>query len=187
MRSLTLVQLGARAHSGGGSPAGQDVGSSASPVPAVFDDGQPLLCGSWEAGCSHSRQSSSGRGHAVAEGPRLARTWRRTLGGLTWQKLMVSARRQSPESRGGVSSFLSTACSATATWSSSPVLDHLPSLSICLCAHTSPFHSSTSHGYLCSSPTSKQGPSHRHQESERRRLFWGHSSVHDSELPSLHQ
>ena len=102
MRSLRPVQLGARACSGGGSPAGQDVGSSASPAAAMFDDGQPLLCGSWEAGCGHSHRSSSGHGHAVAEGPRLARTWRRMLGGLTWQKLMISARRQSPESRGCV-------------------------------------------------------------------------------------
>lgn len=76
--------------------------SSASPVPAVFDDGWPLLCGSWGPECGHSCRSSSWHGHAVAEGPRLARTRHRTLGGLTWQKLMVSARRQSPESRGCV-------------------------------------------------------------------------------------
>lgn len=120
-------------------------GSSAVPVPAVLDDGWPLLCGSWGPRCGHSRRSSSGHGHAVAEGPRLARMRRRTLGGLTWQKLMVSARRQSPESRGCV--LLPVHCRLrTATWSSSPVLDRLPSRSICLCAHTSPFHSSTSHG-----------------------------------------
>ena len=49
VRSLTLVQLGAWTHGGGGFPGDQDPGSSASPVPAMLNDGWPLLHGSWEA------------------------------------------------------------------------------------------------------------------------------------------